>query len=100
MPYGIPRRRFNPQSEEPVPVNWRRGMFRVWILLSASWIMAWILYLVVYGLQSGFRVTGAIPVLLLGPPVALLVFGVAAAWAFRGFRVDAPGDDAGPPTED
>jgi hypothetical protein len=88
MPYGIPRRRFNSQNEEPVPVNWRRGMFRVWILLSASWIVAWTLYLLVYGLQTGFQITGAIPVLLFGPPVALLMFGLAAAWAFRGFRAE------------
>jgi hypothetical protein len=27
----------------------------------------------------------AVPVLLFGPPVALLVFGLIAGWAFRGF---------------
>jgi hypothetical protein len=45
----------------------------------------------VYGLQGGFKMAGdvlAIPVLLFGPPVALLLFGIAAGWAFRGFRVD------------
>jgi hypothetical protein len=35
-----------------------------------------------------------IPVVLIGPPVALLLFGIAAGWAFRGFRVDDAKDDA------
>jgi hypothetical protein len=29
-----------------------------------------------------------IPVVLFGPPVALLLFGIATGWAFRGFKVD------------
>jgi hypothetical protein len=43
------------------------------------------------GLQSGFNATGdflAIPVILIGPPIALLLFGLATGWAFRGFKVD------------
>jgi hypothetical protein len=27
----------------------------------------------------------AIPVLLVGPPIALLLFGIVAGWAVRGF---------------
>jgi hypothetical protein len=27
-------------------------------------------------------------VLLFGPPIAMLLFGLAAAWAFRGFKVE------------
>src|SRR5580700_4777416 len=89
-PYSVPRRPFSAQNEEPIPINWRRGMIRVWILVSAAWIMGWILYLTLYGLQGGFKSTDtlAIPVLLMGPPIALLLFGLAAGWAFRGFRVD------------
>ena len=35
-----------------------------------------------------------IPVLLLGPPVALLIFGAATAWSFRGFKPDeAPAEE-------
>lgn len=96
-PYSIPRRPFSTQNE-PVPINWKRGMFRIWLLLSAAWIMGWIIEFIVYGLQGGFRVVGdvlAIPVLLFGPPVALLLFGIAAGWAFRGFRVDEPKSDSG-----
>src|ERR1039458_6522212 len=80
-PYGIPRRSFSAKEEEPLPVNWRRGLFRVWLLFSAAWMMGWIIYLVMYGLQGGFKTTGdflVIPVLLFGPPIALLLFGLAA----------------------
>jgi hypothetical protein len=89
-PYSVPRRPFTARNEDSIPINWRRGMVRVWILVSAAWIMGWILYLILYSLQGGFKPsdTLAIPVLLIGPPVALLLFGVAAGWAFRGFRVE------------
>jgi hypothetical protein len=30
----------------------------------------------------------AIPILLLAPPLALLIFGWATGWAFRGFRTE------------
>jgi hypothetical protein len=87
-PYSIPRR-FAAKNDDSVPINWRRGMLRIWLVLSAAWIMGWIIEFLVYGIQGGFRIASdylAIPVLLLGPPVALLIFGVAVGWAFRGFR--------------
>ena len=49
--------------------------------------------MIMYGLHGGFKTTGdflVIPVLLFGPPIALLLFGLAAGWAFRGFK---PEDD-------
>ena len=50
--YGIPRRSFR-NEEEPLLVNWRRGLFRVWLLLSAAWLMGWIIYLIMAGLHAG-----------------------------------------------
>ena len=91
-PYSIPRR-LAANAEEQVPLNWRRGMFRIWLVLSAAWIMGWIIEFLVYGIQGGFRFATdylTIPVLLFGPPVALLIFGIAVGWAFRGFRSDEP----------
>jgi hypothetical protein len=87
--YGIPRSSFTPQVKELVPFNWRRGLFRIWLLLSVGWIMSWTNYLIMYLLQgrstrNDFLV---IPVLLLAPPVALLFFGIVTRWAFRGFQV-------------
>jgi hypothetical protein len=95
--YRGPRRAFVTRRDDALPVNWRRGLFRVWLLLSAAWVMAWIIYLIMYALREGMRSMGdllVIPVVLIGPPVALLLFGMAAGWAFRGFRVDDPKDDA------
>jgi hypothetical protein len=88
--YSIPRRTVNAQLGEPVPINWRRGLLRVWLLVSAAWIMGWVIYLIMYGLEAGFKASDVlvIPVLLLGPPVALLIFGIGVGWAFRGFIVD------------
>ena len=72
-------------------MNWRRGLFRVWLLLSVAWILGWVVYLVLGGIKGGFQSFGgflAIPVPLIGPPIALLLFGLVAGWAFRGFKPD------------
>jgi hypothetical protein len=87
--YSIPRRSFAPPSSEPAPINWRRGLFRVWVLVSVAWVMSWVIYLLVDILRNGFHGSDLliVPILLFGPPVALLIFGMAAGWAFRGFKV-------------
>ena len=87
--FGIPRRKSDEQANAIVQINWRRGLFRIWLLLSAAWIMGWIVYLILYEIRGGFHGAGdllAIPVLLIGPPIALLLFGLVAGWAFRGFK--------------
>src|SRR5450432_2924568 len=73
----------------PIQINWRRGMFRVWLLLSVAWLMGWLNYLLISALERGIgrRAFFKVPVLLFGPPIALLIFGVAARWALRGFKV-------------
>ena len=89
--FGIPNRERAGRIGQIAQVNWRRGLFRVWLLLSAAWIMGWTVYIVVIGIKDGFQSFGdlfAIPVLLIGPPVALFLFGVVARWAFRGFAPD------------
>jgi hypothetical protein len=76
-------------SPEPLLINWRRGLFRVWLLVSAGWVMGWTIYLIMYSLQGGYsgnRHFVAIPILLLAPPLALFIFGVPTGWAFRGFQ--------------
>jgi hypothetical protein len=96
--YSIPRRSFRPEvSEPPMPINWRRGMFRVWLLVSAGWFMSWSIYLIMYAMRVGSTTSDLLvmPVLLLGPPVALLIFGLGVGWAFRGFKVDETSADDG-----
>ena len=68
----------------------RRGLFRIWLVLSAGWIMSWVIGLIVGLLEDGFKTSDflVIPVLLFAPPIALLIFGLGAGWAVRGFKVD------------
>jgi hypothetical protein len=90
-PYGISLRPSGKKENEPVLVNWRRGLFRVWVLFSASWIMGWVIYLIMEGIQGGFKKSDdvlVIPVLLIGPPIALLVFGLVTGWAICGFKAN------------
>jgi len=85
------RRSFVEPAEE-APINWRRGLFRVWLLMSAAWIMGWAIYSILHAMSDGFKTRGdflSIPVVFFGPPIALLLLGLAAAWAFRGFKMDA-----------
>jgi len=89
--FGIPNRESGGRIGQIAQVNWQRGLVRVWLLLSSAWVMGWVVYLVVNGIEVGFQSFGdlfAIPVLLIGPPVALFLFGVVARWAFRGFAPD------------
>jgi hypothetical protein len=89
--FGIPRRVDAAQKDAAAPLNWRRGLLRLWLLLSGAWITAWTIYVVLEGIQGGLKSAGellALPVLLFGPPIALLLFGLAAGWAFRGFNSD------------
>ncbi len=83
-------RPFGAQKEKPIPINWRRGMFRLWVLASAAWIMGWLIYFAIELISGESTVSQLVvaPVVLLGPPVALMLFGVATRWAFRGFQVD------------
>lgn len=89
--FGIPSQEFPQRAGQTARVNWRRGLFRVWLLLSASWIMGWIVYLTINGIKDGLRNSTdplAIAVLLIGPPIALLLFGIVARWALRGFTTN------------
>ena len=89
--FGGPRRLLRAEEKNAAPVNWRRGMFRVWVLFCVAWVMGWTIELLMSGLRGGFHTTGellGVPVLLFGPPIAMLLFGLAATWAFRGFKAD------------
>jgi hypothetical protein len=83
-------RRFNLEKEKTVPVNWRRGMFRLWILASTAWLMGWLIFFAIQfiGGELTPRQLWVAPVVLFGPPMALLLFGIATRWAFRGFDSD------------
>jgi hypothetical protein len=85
--FGLPRRDSVALSDTR-SVNWKRGLFRVWMLLSAGWIMGWTIYLMLEGAHGSLNSRGdliEVPILLFAPPIALWLFGLAAAWAVRGF---------------
>jgi hypothetical protein len=84
-------RRFNLQQEKP-PVNWRRGMLRLWILVSSAWLMGWLIYFAIKFMSGEFTTQHipVVPVVLFGPPLALLLFGLGARWAILGFETDQP----------
>jgi hypothetical protein len=92
--FGLPRRHLSETAKSGVaPLNWRRGLFRFWVLVSAGWIMGWLIYFVMDGLQGGISShadIATVPIVLFAPPIALWVFGLAAAWAVRGFDSDRP----------
>ena len=71
-------RRFNLQQEK-APVNWRRGMFRLWILVSSAWVMGWLIYFAIKFMSGEFSTQHipVVPVVLVGPPLALC-FSVSA----------------------
>jgi hypothetical protein len=87
--FGIPHRATSDFRSDATAVNWRRGLFRIWILISAGWIMGWTIYLMLEGVQGSLNTTRdfiEVPILLFAPPIALWLFGFAAAWAIRGFE--------------
>jgi hypothetical protein len=96
-------RPFTP-GEEVTPLNWRRGLFRLWLLVSAAWVMSWSIYFILSAMAQALRTVGdflAIPVVFFGPPIALLICAMATRWAIHGFRTDEDPkrETAPPPTE-
>ena len=88
--YRRVRRPFAP-GEEAAPLNWRRGLFRLWLLVSAAWVMSWAIYFILSAMAQALTTVGdflAIPVVFFGPPVALLLCAMATGWAIRGFGAD------------
>jgi len=51
--FGMPRRVVESTVRSKAQINWRRGFFRVWLLLSGAWIMSWVLWLMIYGISTG-----------------------------------------------
>jgi hypothetical protein len=90
-PYQRVRRRFIASQDDAVVINWRRGFFRIWLLSAAAWIMGWAIYMILDAIGGRLQ-TGEylmMPVLFFGPPIAVLILGLAAGWALRGFKMDS-----------
>jgi len=83
-------------------MNLRRGLLRAWVIFSAVWVVGALIY-VDPACMTGFDITGtkwwckfpyADPVqvytsaalTVLGPPVVIMLAGLAVAWIVRGFK--------------
>ena len=84
--FGIRSRGPRSEREDVAPLNWRRGLFRVWLLVSVGWIMGWTIFLILEGVQGRQAGLIEVAILLFAPPIALSIFGWATAWALRGFE--------------
>ncbi|MGO9983195.1 MAG: hypothetical protein ACLPIX_03165 [Rhodomicrobium sp.] len=89
-PAVMSNRPFKLERGKSEPINWRRGMYRLWLLASAAWIMGWLINFAIEFIRDELTTHDllVVPVVLFGPPVALLFFGVATRWAFQGFSTD------------
>ena len=79
---------FNRERGKRAPLNWRRGLFRLWVLISAAWIMGWIISFAIEFIEGTWtnRDFQVVAVVLFGPPIAFLFVAVATRWAFQGFE--------------
>src|SRR5260370_42020534 len=55
--YRRVRRPFAP-GEEVTPLNWRRGLFRLWLLGSAAWRMSWAIYFILSPMAHALTAVG------------------------------------------
>lgn len=91
-------------------MNWRRGLFRFWLTASVLWIVGWPTYVASTCVtfpenlipklycrtgfgewlpalsDLGLRGYATIVSYDLGPPLAVLLIGVVAAWVISGFQ--------------
>jgi hypothetical protein len=73
-------------------MNWRRGLFRTWLVLTATWIL--IVGAFAYGHRSDLSAYSAFGLesnaifagLAILPPSFVFCLGVAALWIAAGFR--------------
>ena len=92
------------EGDRTMAVNWRGGVIRVWLLLSAVWLVVSVgavnrLYLdrleiskQIWGAVHtavGFSDIAAATLIAITPPMVVLVLGYLGAWILRGFRHEA-----------
>jgi hypothetical protein len=75
-------------------MNWRKGLVRLWIAVS----LLWIIFFSIHRLSDSINLptfaeppqqgqdTTQFVALVIGPPVAMLVFGFGIWWIVDGFR--------------
>jgi hypothetical protein len=74
-------------------MNWKRGLFRVWLAASAGWLV--FLACVIRFQSTDWTIWRALGLLAftLAVPVAVWGLGLFAVWIARGFRTTEKGVD-------
>jgi hypothetical protein len=67
-------------------VNLRRGLFRLWIVCAALFVLA-VVFVNYDGIED-WASLGRVAGIALGIPLAVLGFGTALVWALSGFDVE------------
>ena len=82
-------------------MNWKRGLYRLWFILTAFWAVGWTLHgcvslsrapegmlaLPPISTHELIRQIVALAFIIVVPPTILLGLGHTAAWVLRGFTV-------------
>jgi hypothetical protein len=71
---------------------WKKGLVRLWIAVALLWMICSSIYLqsdntpVLAEPQQQGQDTSQFVALLIGPPIAFLIFGFGVWWVIAGFR--------------
>ena len=49
---GVPGDPIDARENEKPPINWHRGLYRIWLLVSTTWILAWTIDFVLSGIEG------------------------------------------------
>lgn len=75
-----------PAPKKDKAMNVRRGFFRLWLVVSALWVVLALAVTPSNTLRSDFLIA---LLAAITPPLVLLVLGVVVAWALAGFKRSA-----------
>jgi hypothetical protein len=79
-------------------MNWKRGLLRVWVVLSVIWVIAMLALGVATDSFQNSSQSGAVIVgLMVIPPTVALALLYASFWAFSGFGASPEGSSVAPP---
>lgn len=72
-------------------LNWRRGLFRVWLFVTIFWVAftGAVAIIAIIGVDDGLGISRVVrdgAALVLLPPLVMLSIGASAFWAVRGFK--------------
>jgi len=70
------------EGGEKREMTWKRGLFRLWVLMTGLWIA----FVVVTIIMDGRLPELEVLLLIIGAPVLLLGLGATTAWVISGFR--------------